>query len=30
MDLGVDLGGEDVAWLERKDIPIHYETPGLE
>ena len=27
---GVDLGSEDGAWLERKDVPIDYETPGLE
>ena len=27
---GVDLGGEDGAWLERKDVPIDYEMPGLE
>lgn len=27
---GVDLGGEDVAWLERKDVPMDYEIPGLE
>ena len=27
---GVDLGGEDAAWLERKDVPIDYEMPGLE
>lgn len=26
----VDLGGEDAAWLERKDIPIDFERPGLE
>lgn len=22
---GVDLGGEDVAWLERKDVPMDYD-----
>ncbi|KAH8112135.1 hypothetical protein DFH11DRAFT_1609969 [Phellopilus nigrolimitatus] len=27
---GVDLGGDDAAWLERKDVPIDYEMPGLE
>ena len=27
---GVDLGGEDAAWLERKDVPIDYEMPGIE
>lgn len=27
---GVDLGGEDATWLERKDVPMDYETPGLE
>ncbi|KIY63496.1 hypothetical protein CYLTODRAFT_403166 [Cylindrobasidium torrendii FP15055 ss-10] len=27
---GVDLGGEDAAWLERKDVPMDYEVPGLE
>ncbi|KAF8800399.1 hypothetical protein BYT27DRAFT_7175403 [Phlegmacium glaucopus] len=26
---GVDLGGEDAAWLERKDVPMDYEMPGL-
>lgn len=26
----VDLGGEDAAWLERKDIPIDFERSGLE
>ncbi|KAK7448427.1 hypothetical protein VKT23_013690 [Stygiomarasmius scandens] len=26
---GVDLGGEDAAWLERKDVPVDYEEPGL-
>ena len=26
---GVDLGGDDAAWLERKDVPIDYEQPGL-
>ncbi|KAF7345249.1 hypothetical protein MSAN_01901500 [Mycena sanguinolenta] len=25
---GVDLGGEDAAWLERKDVPMDYETPA--
>ncbi|KAJ7264050.1 hypothetical protein B0H12DRAFT_272542 [Mycena haematopus] len=24
---GVDLGGEDAAWLERKDVPMDYEMP---
>ncbi|KAJ7153420.1 hypothetical protein C8R43DRAFT_1001883 [Mycena crocata] len=24
---GVDLGGDDAAWLERKDIPMDYEMP---
>ncbi|KAF4586299.1 hypothetical protein EYR40_010307 [Pleurotus pulmonarius] len=27
---GVDLGTEDAAWLERKDVPMDYEMPGLE
>jgi len=27
---GVDLGGEDAAWLERKDVPMDYERPGLD
>lgn len=27
---GVDLGGADAAWLERTDVPIDYEKPGLE
>jgi hypothetical protein len=27
---GVDLGGEDAAWLERKDVPMDYEIPGLD
>lgn len=27
---GVDLGGEDGAWLERKDVPMDYEIPGLD
>ncbi|KAI0791067.1 hypothetical protein C8Q75DRAFT_759179 [Abortiporus biennis] len=27
---GVDLGGEDATWLERKDVPMDYEMPGLE
>ncbi|KAF8647574.1 hypothetical protein AX16_006613 [Volvariella volvacea WC 439] len=26
---GVDLGGSDAAWLERKDVPVDYEMPGL-
>lgn len=26
---GVDLGGDEAAWLERKDVPIDYEVPGL-
>ncbi|KAJ6489825.1 hypothetical protein C8R45DRAFT_901436 [Mycena sanguinolenta] len=25
---GVDLGGEDAAWLERKDVPMDYDTPA--
>jgi hypothetical protein len=25
---GVDLGNEDAAWLERKDVPMDYETPS--
>ncbi|KAF7327189.1 hypothetical protein MKEN_00296000 [Mycena kentingensis (nom. inval.)] len=25
---GVDLGGEDAAWLERKDVPMDYEMPA--
>lgn len=24
---GVDLGGEDAAWLERKDVPMDYDMP---
>ncbi|KAJ7835639.1 hypothetical protein B0H14DRAFT_3870997 [Mycena olivaceomarginata] len=24
---GVDVGGEDATWLERKDVPIDYEMP---
>ncbi|KAJ6578735.1 hypothetical protein DFH09DRAFT_346889 [Mycena vulgaris] len=24
---GVDLGGDDAAWLERKDVPMDYEMP---
>ncbi|KAJ7457063.1 hypothetical protein FB451DRAFT_1275829 [Mycena latifolia] len=24
---GVDLGGEDAAWLERKDVPMDYDLP---
>jgi hypothetical protein len=28
--IGVDLGGEDGCWLERKDVPIDYEMSGLE
>lgn len=27
---GVDLGGEDATWLERKDVPMDYEMSGLE
>jgi hypothetical protein len=27
---GVDLGSEEAAWLERKDVPMDYEIPGLE
>ncbi|KAF8510457.1 hypothetical protein BU17DRAFT_77677 [Hysterangium stoloniferum] len=27
---GVDLGSRDANWLERKDVPIDYERPGLE
>jgi hypothetical protein len=27
---GVDLGGDDAAWLERKDVPMDYEMPGLD
>ncbi len=27
---GVDLGGDDAAWVERKDVPMDYEMPGLE
>ncbi|EKM52414.1 uncharacterized protein PHACADRAFT_260777 [Phanerochaete carnosa HHB-10118-sp] len=27
---GVDLGGDDAAWLERKDVPMDYEMSGLE
>ncbi|KAJ3506307.1 hypothetical protein NLJ89_g6937 [Agrocybe chaxingu] len=27
---GVDLGSEDAAWLERKDVPMDYEIPGLD
>ncbi len=27
---GVDLGTEDAVWLERKDVPMDYEMPGLE
>ncbi|KAG5645140.1 hypothetical protein DXG03_006857 [Asterophora parasitica] len=26
---GVDLGSGDAAWLERKDVPMDYEMPGL-
>ncbi|KAH6912156.1 hypothetical protein BKA70DRAFT_1422877 [Coprinopsis sp. MPI-PUGE-AT-0042] len=26
---GVDLGGEDAAWLERMDVPMDYEVPAL-
>ena len=27
---GVDLGSDDAMWMERKDVPIDYEMPGLE
>ncbi|KAA1474118.1 hypothetical protein DENSPDRAFT_823815 [Dentipellis sp. KUC8613] len=27
---GVDLGTEDAAWMERKDVPIDYEMSGLD
>ncbi|KAI0354203.1 hypothetical protein OH77DRAFT_517571 [Trametes cingulata] len=27
---GVDLGSEDAAWMERKDLPMDYEMPGLQ
>ncbi|PFH50376.1 hypothetical protein AMATHDRAFT_61202 [Amanita thiersii Skay4041] len=27
---GVDLGTDDATWLERKDVPMDYEMPGLE
>jgi hypothetical protein len=27
---GVDLGSEDAMWVERKDVPMDYERPGLE
>ncbi|KAG5720769.1 hypothetical protein E4T56_gene16926 [Termitomyces sp. T112] len=27
---GVDLGSADTEWLERKDVPMDYEMPGLE
>lgn len=27
---GVDLGGSDAIWLERKDVPVDYEAPGLD
>ena len=27
---GVDPESEDAAWLERKDVPIDYEIPGLQ
>jgi len=26
---GVDLGSEDAAWLERIDVPMDFEAPGL-
>jgi len=26
---GVDLGSFDAEWLERKDVPMDYEEPGL-
>ena len=27
---GVDLGGEDAAWLARKDVPMDYDLPSME
>ena len=27
---GVDFGTEGAAWMERKDLPMDYETPGLQ
>jgi len=27
---GVDLGGEDAAWLARKDVPMDYDLPSTE
>ncbi|KAI0758880.1 hypothetical protein C8Q74DRAFT_1319732 [Fomes fomentarius] len=27
---GVDFGSDDAAWMERKDLPMDYETPGLQ
>lgn len=27
---GVDFGTDDAAWMERKDLPMDYETPGLQ
>lgn len=27
---GVDLGTDDAAWTERKDLPMDYEMPGLQ
>lgn len=27
---GVDLGSDDAMWLERKDVPMDYERPGLD
>ena len=27
---GVDLGSDDTMWVERKDVPMDYERPGLE
>ena len=27
---GVDLGSEDAAWMEHKDLPMDYETSGLQ
>ncbi|OBZ74309.1 hypothetical protein A0H81_05551 [Grifola frondosa] len=27
---GVDLGTDDAVWMERKDVPMDYEMPGLE
>ena len=27
---GVDLRGEDAAWLTRKDVPMDYDLPSME